>query len=371
MNFFKKLLGKTTGSTSPATVAGFWDWFLENEVSFFNTIRSMDSQIINDRFLNYIVPQLQDLNPQFYCETGMANPELAELVITAEGDIKTFVFVEELVAAAPDLSRWKFTALKPPTGIGCRINLNGASFDSDTIRFFYDEDPQYPDEINLTMVHGDFGAENKQNIAHGCLLYLDALLGEWDVATLIDNIRVDGPQPADRELIPMEKLNDFLRWKEKEFVEKYDGTRHNTESDAYSALEGSDDEGLSSAAIINTSLLQWDAKASHPWMMVITIDYQKNNGLGINGMPKEKQYQAFNRLQDDLDQQLADTAGYLSLGRQTYKGESNIYVACREFRHASKVADRLIRGYQSELVCRYDIYKDKYWRTMNPFQAAV
>lgn len=50
----------------------------------------------------------------------MYNASTAELVVTADGDIKTFVWVEELIAAAPKLANWKFTALKPATGSGRR-----------------------------------------------------------------------------------------------------------------------------------------------------------------------------------------------------------------------------------------------------------
>jgi hypothetical protein len=369
MNFLKRLLGRPD---APATVKDFWKWFLLHERNFHAAVSRRDSREIDSRFLEKLVPCLQALNEHFYCETGMLEDTIAELVITAEGDIKSFIFVEELVAAAPTLPHWKFTPLKPPTGVGSSIKMNGTRFGSDTIRFFYEEDPDYPDEINLTMVHEDYGDDNKQTITHGCLLYLDALLGELNVATLVDNLDVKGPaESANMQLIPMEKLNDFLLWKEKEFVEKYEGTRHNTENDEYVALEREDQEGLASISVMNSDLLKWDAKASHPWMTVISIDYTKTKGMIANGMPGEEQYDAFNKLQEDLNPQLIDSAGYLNLGRETYKGESRIFYACRDFRTVSKVIDRTIRSHQAKLACSYDIYKDKYWRTMNPFQAAL
>ena len=34
-----------------------------------------------------------------------------------------------------------------------------------------------------------------------------------------------------KELIPIEKLKDFLIWRQKEFIEKYEGTRRNTIDD--------------------------------------------------------------------------------------------------------------------------------------------
>jgi hypothetical protein len=370
MNFFKRFLGKPA---APSSVGEFWKWFLPNASAFYETIKKKDGELIHNRFLDKIVPRLQALNPEFYCETGMIDDATAELVISAEGDIKSFVFVEELIAAAPTLPSWKFTALKPSTGTGMSIEMNGTFFDNETIRFFYEEEPGYPDEISLVMVHPGYSEDNKNTITQGCLLYLDALLGELNAATLIDNVAVKAPDPAaDLPLIPMDKLNEFLHWKEKEFVEKYEGTRHDTAGDEYANLEGEDEDGLPSIAIVNTDLLSWDAKASHPWMAVITADYSKTKEPGDNGMPNESQFEALNRLQEDLDRQLTDVSGYLNLGKETYKGETRIYLACREFRKVSKFIDQLIRAdRKDELVCSYEIYKDKYWRTMNKFTGAL
>jgi hypothetical protein len=370
MSFFKKLLGR---ATAPSTVTGFWNWFAPNQTTFFNIIKKRDGDLIHRRLLDKIVPRLQALNPKFYCETGMVDDAMAELVISAEGDIKSFVFVEELIAAAPVLANWKFTALKPSTGMGTSIKMNGVCFDNTTIRFFYEEEPGYPDEINLVMVHPDFSAGQQKTVTQGCLLYLDALLGELNAATLIDNVDVKAPDTAtDMRLIPMDKLTEFLNWKEKEFVEKYEGARHDTEGDEYAALEGKDEEGLPSIGIVNSDLLNWDAKASHPWMMVVTFDFSNAKGTGDNGMPDENQFEAFSLLQDDLDGQLTDIAGYLNLGRETYKGESKIYYACKEFRSVSKLVDQIVRTHEKAgLLCSYQIYKDKYWRTMDKFLEAL
>jgi len=168
------------------------------------------------------------------------------------------------------------------------------------------------------------------------------------------------------------KLNEFLHWKEKEFVEKYEGTRHDTADDEYASLEGEDEEGLPSIAVVDTDLLNWDAKASHPWMAVVTVDYSRTKETGENGMPGEAQFEALNHLQENLDRQLTDVSGYLNLGRETYKGETKIYYACREFRRVSKLIDQQIRAdRKGGIVCSYEIYKDKYWRTMSKFMGAL
>jgi hypothetical protein len=49
--------------------------------------------------------------------TGMMDHNRAELVLTADRTINNIVFVEELVATAPEIPGWKFTALKPALDI--------------------------------------------------------------------------------------------------------------------------------------------------------------------------------------------------------------------------------------------------------------
>ena len=369
MNFLKKLLTKKTSASADRPL---WEWFLENEPTLFNVVKSKDSRQVNDRFLKAVMPRLQAVCDTLYCEVGMFDETRAELVISAQGDVKSFVFAEELVAAAPDLTRWKFTALKPPLGFhNNSIHINGYVFNCQNISFSYDDDPGYPDEIRLSFVYNDITEENRNIVTQGVFLLLETVLGERDCATLIDHVTVKGPSPENQSLIPMEKLIDFLNWKEKEFVERYQDVRHATESDNYSGLEGEDAQGLPSIGVVNHDLLHWDGKASHPWMMVIEIDYTKTKSVISKGMPDEKHYQSMCRLEEELTRLLTDSAGYLTLGRETYKGKTTLYMACKEYRIASKTTHDLLQTHKALLAGSYNIYKDKYWRTMEKFRAVL
>src|SRR5258708_31314080 len=227
MNFLKKLLGKKGLGKVPDNKI-FWKWFMGNERSFYSAVKSRTH--VDIHFLDKLMPKLQQLNSQFYCLTGMLDEETAEMVITAEGDIKTFVFVEELIAAAPVIKGWKFTALKPPIELKeMYIEMDGYRFDNSKISFINNTNPHYPDEINLTLVHSDFNEKNKDIITNGVFIYLDNALGELNAATLIDAVRVAGAGPENSELIGIEKIRDFLLWNEKEFVENSIGARYNTE----------------------------------------------------------------------------------------------------------------------------------------------
>lgn len=368
-NFLKKLLGKKTAVSVDQPL---WEWFVENERSAYESVKSKNSDIINDRFLKTFMPRLQAVCDSLYCEVGMYDDTKAELVISAQGDVKSFIFAEELVAAGPELDRWKFTALKPALGIhNNSIHIGGYTFDCRNFGFFYDDDPQYPDNILLTFVYPQYTEENKEIVTQGVFLMLETVLGERDAAVLIDHGTVKGPAPDDKPLIPMEKLIEFLTWKEKEFVEKYQAIRHATENDRYSGLEGEDGDGLPIIGVVNQDLLNWDATASHPWMLVITVDYTRSQKVIKNGMPDQQHYQLMTQLEEELTRLLTDAAGYLSLGRETYRGKTTLYMACKEYRVASKTTYELLQRYKTKLACSYEIYKDKYWQSMDRFRSAL
>jgi len=360
MSFLKKIFsGKQDAAIN--SYADFWNWFQQHEKRFFKIVK--DQNDIDKNFFSKLSPKLQQLNDGFYFVAGMFDDGIAELIISAEGYVKTFVFAEELVAAAPGIKGWRFTALKPPGDLeGMQIKMDGYEFDENKIRFFSNEHADYPDEIDITLVHEDGTAENKDIISSGTLIYLDNSLGELNTATLIDAVNITGPTAEQKELIPVKKLKDFLLWRQKEFVEKYEGMRHDTENDNYTLLEAHDEHDLPVIATINEDLVNWDAKASHPWMMVMEIKFDDSQN---NGLPAEPVYELMNEFDNEALKLLPDIEGYLNLGRETHNGTRKMYYACKEFRHASKTIAALIKSYHGKLDASYDIFKDKYWVTLN------
>lgn len=362
MGLLKKLFGEKD-KIVVTDYASFWHWFSANADLFHSIIKNQDD--VEEKFLDKAIPVLKQVNEHFFCLVGMPDDNTAEMIITVDGDVKSIVFAEEIVAAAPSLKGWQFTALKPAIGFDVSIGMDDYTFDKDNIFFINNEDGQYPDEIDLTLVHKDYSEDKERSIGNGCLIYLDNSLGELNTAMLIDNISI-GPAPEEKDkLIPISKLSEFLLWREKEFVEKYKGIRHNTENDQYATMEGRDKNGLPVVGAVNQTLLEWDTKPSHPWMMAIRFRY---DGKGNNGLPAKEVYAKMNEFIDELTKTLTDAEGYLDLGRETYNNTRTNFIACKEFRYASKKTNELIGLYRGKLDIDYDIYKDKYWRTMNKFQ---
>jgi Family of unknown function (DUF695) len=358
MNFLKKLFNKKEDQIK--SNADFWNWFLKHEKSFYNVVQSNGN--IEKDFFNKISPKLEELKDGYYFLTGMVDDFTAELILTADGNPKNIVFVEELVAAAPTIKGWLFTALKPASVF--EIQMAGYDFNESNMYFYSNEDNEYPDEINITIVHSDYSEENKSEIMQGCFIFLDNYLGELDFVNNIDETSFIGKKEAKSDLVPITKLKDFLKWRQKEFVEKYEDFKFNSEDDTFSLLRGSFNDGKEYIAVVNSAALNWESKASHPWVAVLRFKYDGSNN---EGMPESEDVELFNVIEDELLEDLKDSEGYLNIGRQSGNSEREFYFVCKDFRLPSKVFHNYQKKYSNDFEIEYDIYKDKYWQSFERF----
>lgn len=361
MSFLKNIFSKK-GDEINSYVA-FWEWFQANEANFYKVVKEGIS--IEKDFFEKLTPKLDALHEGYFFLTGMCDETTAELVITAEGIVKNIVFVEELIKVAPQIPNWKLTALKSELDIeNIQISMAGYEFKSENLSFYPIEHKNYPDEVDIVIVYDDYNEEDKSIIINGTFIFLDNFLGELNSVTTIDSLAVVSREEAKEELIPIAKLKNYLIWREKEFVEKYNGYRYTTENDSFSSLEAELNNGKPLIAIVNSTLLEWENKASHPWIMSVTIPFNSNN----NGMPDEKTFTLLNQIEEEIMKELKDEDGYLNVGRQTADGEREIYFACKDFRKPSIVLSTLIPKYQKQLKIEYNLFKDKYWQCLERFK---
>ena len=361
MSFFKKLFSKKEDEIY--NNEDFWNWFSQNEKQFFNTVKKKAN--LEKDFFNKLSPKLDKVKTGIFFVTGMFDDNTVELIFSADGNIKTITFIEDLVLAAPAITGWKFTCLKQPLRVeDVSITMADYNFNKHNIYFYYEMETSFPDEISITIVHNDYNEENKTAIINGCYIFLDNFIGELNFVTTIDNVDFIEKQNAKEKLIPIEKLKDYLIWREKEFVEKYEGKKYNIENDGHSVIEGVAENGAPIVAIINTEILEWDSKASHPWVVCVEIKYDGKNN---NGLPDNKSMAFFEKLQNEIEDILQAQDGYLSIGRETSNDVREIYFACKDFRKPSKVLYATINKHKQDVQMDFSIYKDKYWRTFDRF----
>ena len=365
MNFIKKIFGSKEEPIH--NYSDFWNWFEQNQKEFHSIVN--DGKKIQSHFFKKLGPKLDELRDGFFYVTGMFDDQTAELIFTADGNIKNIAFVEELVLAAPKINGWLFTALKPQTNIeNVSIEMNGYSFKKENLSFFSTTDSDIPDEINITIVYDDYNENDAKAINIGILIFIDNFLGELNSVTLIDSINIIGKNETTEELISIEKLKDFLIWREKEFIEKYESIKHSTENDAYVILEAELKNGKPVIALMNSDLLKWEEKASYQWILSVDIAF---DGSENNGLPNDKSMEVLNNFEDDLLEFLTDENGQLNIGRETANGKRTIYFACKDFRKPSKIMAEIESKYKNTINLEFEIYKDKYWSTLNYFIKSV
>lgn len=364
MGFLSKIIGRSETPTKPIeSYADFWGWFAEHQSGFHKIIQTKDSARIEREVFPPLSAALGQIKDGFFFLMGMVDSSTADLVFTADGNPKNIVFVEELVAAAPEMPGWQFTSLKQPVH-GISLRMNGAEFGTDSLWFYPNNHEEMPDLVDITLVHKTLGEADTDWAKQGSYIFLDNFLGELNFLTEIDQLNFCGPNDAEKELIPIEALPNYLETRKALFAEKYEGVRIFTENDNHSLIEAQLESGEPLLAAVNTDLLNWDKKASHPWMLVVTITF---DGKDNKGLPDGNTAEKLNEIEEAIYSQLKDFNGYLNVGRQTANSERNIFFACVDFREPSKVAYEIQRRYNGEFAIDYDIFKDKYWRSVGHF----
>lgn len=340
----------------------FWNWFEANEKKIHKIVKSKKN--LEQEFFDLLSPKLNAVMDGLYFVTGMYDDNTAELIITPEGNVSKIYFVENLIRQAPKIKNWRFTALKPGTlNPDQSVKIGGHSLNQDSLRFFAIEEENYPDKINITIVYENYKVEDQRIIVNGVHVYLDNLLGEMNAISIIDKLNVKAPGKDDPELIPILKLKNFLYWRQKEFVEKYEGTIANYEKGDFRIIEAKLANGLPLFATMNFIYLNWDAKSSHPWMCDVLMEYKGNE----RGLPSQELIDFLFEVEDELTAQLPSNEGYLKVGNETADHKRILHFACKDFRKPTMVTNELKEKYKGKIGITFDAYKDKYWESFQRF----
>ena len=368
MGFLQKLMGKHQAIVLDKVVHDkdtFWAWFQTQAAAFHHAVITQEK--IDTDFFDPLSASLDRMHEGIYFLAGEAEAGVAELILTADGVYRNFAFIEDLVAAAPKLPAWRFVALKPACAIdGFGINMSGLVYSDDTLHFYVREDAKCPQVVDVVMVHSDATATEEQ-LTSGVYVYLDNLLGEWVAVTQIDQMQIINQQqlPANQALQPMAELAPYLHGRHEAWQKAYGGVYYNSDQDEFASFEGEADNGQLIVGIIDSTLLAWPHKPSHPWMLTLRIAY---DGSGLNGMPSKQIYQRMEAFEDALMAELPEHEGYLNVGRETGDDIRYIYFACKQFVQATRVLERLMPQFSQEMDISYDVFQDKYWQSLQRFE---
>jgi hypothetical protein len=229
------------------------------------------------------------------------------------------------------------------------LTSKGSSFSRASTSTIINE--YYPDEISISLTHTDYrDPKDYPAILNGALIFLDNCLGELNTACRIDYFDLVPEDSVDQQdLIPIEKLESYLTWREKEFLQKYEN------------LEGEQDD-KPVVAVVNQAWAEWPYKPVFSWLIRIEIKFQGNE----DGLPSQEQIEQIQGLEDGVIEKL-DPSKVCVVGRVTSDHLSILYIYSNEYKDCSRNVFEFTRTYSGEMEIDYFISKDKYWIAVEKF----
>ncbi len=189
----------------------FWQWFQDHNEQLISLgdldekgRRGLEAELQN---------KLTEYCDGLTCDMGEATADGRTLTFTAEGDTDLFRYVVELVDAAPDLDWWQFVAFKQPLGTDLRVRFDKMLFETKKMYFQQLECEEEPEMLGLRIAVAD-GQRQDEDFQVGVYVTLEALLGEFDCATVIgymDTVPVP-EEPFKSGFQPLDDLPQFVDW---------------------------------------------------------------------------------------------------------------------------------------------------------------
>lgn len=168
----------------------FWHWFQENQMRFYDLDINGNESLFDE-----LSEELKKIDEHLTFEFGQIKDNAKrDFILSANGLRKSFPVVFNLHELAPALEKWDIIALKPrmENPEGTQLNLSGKIMGIEDLFFEYEAEF---DNISIVLY---LRADYPYNVlAQIGFIFLDLLLGEYDVATKLGQIDF---KPLDEEL---------------------------------------------------------------------------------------------------------------------------------------------------------------------------
>jgi hypothetical protein len=140
------------------------------------------------------------------------NTSPCELIITAEGNKEAFQSADSLVAAAPELDRWTFIALKPPMGFDFRHTDGPISIDVSKLWFMPTISSADPSALGIVVAFPDADLVLENQSVDTAYTILETSIGERSCTNDIAHVAVDDlPEaPEENGYVKLFQLPDYI-----------------------------------------------------------------------------------------------------------------------------------------------------------------
>ena len=192
-------------------VEKFWQWFQDHNEQLIALGDLADKE--REELLKALQYQLTKYCNGLTYEMGDPTADGRSLSFTAEGDTDLFRYVVELVDAAPDLDWWQFVAFKQPLGTDLKVRFDKMLFETKKMYFQQLECEEEPEMLGLRIAVAD-GQREDEDFQVGVYVTLEALMGEFDCATLIGYMETVPvlEEPFKAGYQSLDDLPKFVEW---------------------------------------------------------------------------------------------------------------------------------------------------------------
>jgi len=165
----------------------FWKWFEDNQDLYFQL--TPESEDLETALLD-LDEALSRFSPELEFELNLEADQDGKktFFISGGGVVAAFPKVETLGATAPESDKWKFVNYKQRKEQIGEIQLGeGMVFSMDNIFFSFQEDE--PGKVGINLFFENFRENIEDLFGQVGFIFLDAILGEYDVATKVGKIQ--------------------------------------------------------------------------------------------------------------------------------------------------------------------------------------
>ncbi len=189
----------------------FWDWFCEHAEEL--TMLSEYDESTQNQLLDGMQAQLEKYCEALTFEISEPSKNGRRVTFTAEGDIEYFDALVRLTDEAPDIDWWEFVPFKQPCGNEVKVHFDKHFFDSKKMYFMQLECEEEPDILGIRVAFDNANPDD-EDLQIGAYVTLEAMIGEFDCATLIGYFEIcPTPQnPKEEGFLPLADFPNFVEW---------------------------------------------------------------------------------------------------------------------------------------------------------------
>lgn len=168
----------------------FWEWFQNNQ----KMLKNFEND--QENVLEQLVDELKKVHEDLTFEMSSKKENgKRDFVISADGIISAFPHVDALCCAAPDFEDWDIIKFRPRRNIDHSIKLGDRDISYKDVHFLL-----YPDDklkVGIVLYIKGFNESEFNIFANIGFLFLDLILGEYDVETKAGHIDFESTESKD------------------------------------------------------------------------------------------------------------------------------------------------------------------------------